>query len=64
LQLSIKRILSTLGFAAAIEVFSTLYATIDPWEALPHQVIFRALDRLCRESGHRCGVELFSLKVE
>lgn len=64
LRLSIVQILSTLGLAAAIEVFSTLYATIDPWEALPHQVIFRALERLCHESRHRCGLELFSLKAE
>jgi hypothetical protein len=64
LHLSIERILSTLGSAAAIEIFSTLYATIEPWEALRHQAIFEALERLCRASRHRSGVELFSLKKE
>jgi hypothetical protein len=64
LHLSIGKIFSVFGFSAAIEVFSTLYATIDPWEALPHQVIFGALERLCRASRHRCGVELFSLQAD
>ena len=64
LHLSIERILSALGSAAAIEIFSTLYATVDPWEALQHEVIFGALERLCHASRHRCGVELFSLEAE
>jgi hypothetical protein len=61
---SVERVLSALGSAAAIEIFSTLYATIDPWEALRHQATFEALERLCRASRHRCGVELFSLEAE
>ena len=64
LRLSIEHSLSVLGSAAAIEIFSTLYATIDPWEALRHQAVFEALERLCRASRHRSGVELFSLKAE
>jgi hypothetical protein len=64
LHLSIERILSAHGSAAAIEIFSSLYATIDPWEALRHQAIFLALERLCRASRHKCGVELFSSKAE
>jgi hypothetical protein len=63
IHLGIRRILSTLGSAAAIEIFSRLYATIDPWEALRHEAIFAALERLCRASRHRCGVELFSLRA-
>jgi hypothetical protein len=62
LNLSIGRIFSALGSAAAIEIFSTLYATIEPWEALEHDQIFGALERLCRASRHRRGVELFSLQ--
>ena len=42
---SIGRVLETLGQAAAIEVFSSLYATIDPWDALPHEQVFDALAR-------------------
>jgi len=64
LHLSIERILSTLGSAAAIEIFSVLYATIDPWEALEHEVTFRALERLCHVSRRRRGVKLFSLAAE
>ena len=45
LELSIERILATLGSATAIEVFSSLYATLDPWEALEHEAIFDALAR-------------------
>jgi hypothetical protein len=64
LHLSVERVLSRLGSAAAIEIFSTLYATIDPWEALQHQAIFGALERSCHASRHRCGVELFWLEAE
>jgi hypothetical protein len=61
LYLSIERILSTLGSACAIEVFSSLYATINPWEALEHAAIFTALERLCHVSRHRRGIRQFSL---
>jgi len=46
LDLSIGRIFDTLGPAAAVEVFASLYATLDPWAALEHEHIFTALDRL------------------
>ncbi len=61
LHLSIRRILSELGSASAIEIFSSLYSTIDPWEALEHEEIFGALERLC--DVHRCrrGIKHFSL---
>ena len=64
LHLSIERIISALGSAAATEIFSALYATIAPWEALQHEVILGALERLCHATRHRCGVELFSLEAE
>ena len=44
---SIRRILTALGPAAAIEVFASLYAMIDPWDALEHRAILAALERLC-----------------
>lgn len=62
LKLSIGRTFSTLGHAAAVEIFSTLYATIEPWEALEHDQIFGALERLCHASRHRRGTELFSMQ--
>ena len=51
LEMSIRRILSDLGGAAAIEVFSSLYSTIEPWDALSHEEVLEALDRLCYTSG-------------
>lgn len=64
LHLSIRRILATLGSAAAIEIFSSLYATIDPWEALTHEEIFAALERLCDAPRQRHGIKQFLLVPE
>lgn len=61
LHLSIERTLSTLGSACAIEIFSSLYSTIAPWEALEHTAIFNALERLCYVSRHKRGIRQFSL---
>ena len=44
---SVRRILATLGSTTAMEVFSSLYATLDPWDALPHDCILTELERLC-----------------
>jgi hypothetical protein len=44
---SITRILRRLGEATAVEVFSSLYATLDPWRALEHEVILTRLEELC-----------------
>jgi hypothetical protein len=46
LDLSVERILQTLGSATALEVFSSLYATLDPWDALEHEAILDHLDRV------------------
>ncbi len=60
LDLSVRRILTTLGEATAVEVFSSLYATIDPTDALRHDEILDTLDRLCRRPRSR-KQRLFSL---
>jgi hypothetical protein len=44
---SITRILRRLGEATAVEVFSSLYATLDPWRALEHEAILTRLEELC-----------------
>ena len=31
----------------AVEVFSSLYATLDPWRALEHEAILTRLEELC-----------------
>jgi hypothetical protein len=64
LELSVRRVFETLGSATAVEVFSSLYATIDPWKALQHEEVFAALDRLCDEPRPRRGGErCFALRA-
>jgi hypothetical protein len=61
LELSVRRIVRVLGRAAAVEVFSSLYATIDPWDALEHRQVLAALERLCGEpKSSPGGYRLFS----
>lgn len=60
LTLSVERILQTLGQATALEVFSSLYATLDPWEALEHEQILTHLSRVAVER-HVVGSPRFSL---
>lgn len=62
LELAVRRVLTTLGSAAAIEVCSSLYATIEPPEALGHEDVLAALDRLCGPPKERQGLRRFSLK--
>jgi hypothetical protein len=62
LDASVRRILQTLGSASAGEVFSSLYATIDPWQALEHEQVFDALERLCGGGRPgRGGIRRFAL---
>jgi len=61
LELSVHRVLTTLGQAAAIEVFSSLYATLDPWDALTHQQVFDAIERVAAGECIRSRVTFFSL---
>lgn len=62
LALSIKRILHALPFASAIEIFSSLYSTIDPWDALEHQDILEALERTCAPPRQKRGTKRFVLR--
>ncbi|MFH1567743.1 MAG: hypothetical protein ABIL09_07055 [Gemmatimonadota bacterium] len=50
LELSVARILAALGRAQAVEVFSSLYATMEPWDALEHEAVFGVLEGIgpCR----------------
>ena len=61
LHFSIRRIVTTLGPVSAIEIFSSLYSTIVPWESLPHEQIFSTLEELCGEPQQRGKVRQFSL---
>jgi len=62
LDLSLCRIFRTLGSASAIEVFSSLYATVDPWDVLEHETILNAIDRLCARSRQRGKFRRFHLR--
>lgn len=65
LELSVRRLLTALGSASAVEIFSSLYAMIDPWDALEHERIFEAIDRLCGPGRQtRLGARLFSLAAQ
>jgi hypothetical protein len=61
LHLAVRRVISTLGSASAIEIFSSLYSTIHPWDALSHEDVFGALGALCPPPRRRRGTMLFSL---
>ena len=62
LDLSVRKVLATLGRASAIEVFSSLYATIDPWDALEHRQVLDAIEHLGKSAGKvRKGVATYSL---
>jgi hypothetical protein len=58
---SITRILRRLEEATALEVFSSLYATLDPWRALEHEVILDRLEEMCT-SHRRAGPVRFALR--
>jgi len=68
LHISVIRILQTLGSATAIEVFASIYATLDPWPAIQHEAILNTLDGVADLVGKkRCGrakVPHFALKPE
>jgi len=61
LRLSFERIFRTLDTAAAIEVFASLYSTLDPWHALEHKRVLAALEEWCDPPKRaRGGVPRFS----
>lgn len=53
LRLSLARIVHRLGRATALELMSSLYATLDPWEALTHDDVLTRAAEVCqvRRSG-------------
>jgi len=53
-RLTIQRLLAELDHITALEVFSTLYATVRPWDALEHERILQWLADCC-EHGRLCG---------
>ena len=64
LDLSVRRIVRVHGATTAAETFSSLYATVDPWDALSHDQVFQALERLCGEPRQgRRGFRLFRLRA-
>ena len=62
LDLSVRRVLGELGAACAIEVFSSLYATIDPTDALEHDRVLAKLEDLCAAPRRRKGLKQFQLR--
>lgn len=64
LHLSIRRILSTLGSASAIEIFSSLYSTIAPPGAIEHDEVFRALGDSAKFHRQKDKRSWFSLATD
>jgi len=63
-ELCVDRLLSELGEVAAIEVFSTLYALISPWDALEHAEVFDVIDEKCvARRRRRSKVPTFRARV-
>ena len=55
LELSVRRLAETLRVFTAVEVFSSLYATVAPFGVLEHRQVFDAIDRLCRPTRRLPG---------
>jgi len=63
LELSVRRLGEALRVFAAVELFSSLYATIAPFEALEHLQVFEALERLCLPARRLPGnIRAFALR--
>ena len=52
--LTLDRLLAELETVTALEVFSTLYALVEPWDAVEHDAVFALLDKRC--APHRRSV--------
>ena len=52
-ELCLRRLLAELDDVAALEVFSTLYALISPWDALRHEQVLEIIDANCRPHRQR-----------
>jgi hypothetical protein len=57
-------LLAALGPVTAIEVFSTLYALIEPWDALEHDAVFALLGRRCAPHRRAARLRTFRARQE
>ena len=49
----LARMLAELGTVTAVEVFSALYAAVDPWDAVEHDDVFALIEQTCAPGRHR-----------
>ena len=54
-RICVDRLLAQADEFAAIEIFSTLYALIEPWDALEHQDVLDLIDDTCSVNTRRRG---------
>jgi hypothetical protein len=59
-EVCVDRLLEELGEVTALEVFSTLYASVRPWDVLSHRDIFDLISRRCVPSRQRGKRQLFA----
>lgn len=57
-------LLADLGPVTALEVSSTLYALIEPWDALEHDAVFDLLDRRCVDHRRAARLRTFRPRQE
>jgi len=52
-ELCVDRLLAELGELRAVEIFSTLYALIRPWDALTHEDVLALIEEKCAPARRR-----------
>jgi len=60
-RICLERLLAELEVVTALEVFSMLYALVEPWDALDHALVFALLDECCLP--HRRRARLRTLRA-
>ena len=61
--LAVDRLLRELTEVTALEVFSTIYATLSPWDAIQHEVVLDIMSETCVPHRHRGGWQAFRRRV-
>ena len=63
-ELILDRLLAELGAVAALEVFSTLYALVAPWDALGHDSVSAVLAEKCAPRRRNVRWQTFRARGE
>ncbi len=61
--LCVDRLLRELTRVTALEVFSTVYALVEPWAGLPHETVFGALEQACGPPLEKARVRTYRARA-